>query len=198
MIFPNLFTCKGRLFGSGGSLSLFFLTFKFRSWTWRPLLHEMSSWHIYSCKTYQKMAKWERKDNGSTMLALLPAAVPVSGLVSTQVCKNLTLCLAGVFLSRRCLVWATILSCSMPVRTPRYAFPSMPSSCTHTCKCENLSSLYVFSHAFFWLSLALQISTASEPKRATALTDRKTGIGCDQLIIMEVNGPDCLRACLCV
>ena len=31
-----------------------------------------------------------------------------------------------------------------------------------------------------------QVSLASEPKRATALTDRKTGIGCDQLIIMEV------------
>jgi diaminopimelate epimerase len=30
------------------------------------------------------------------------------------------------------------------------------------------------------------VSSASEPKRATALTDRKTGIGCDQLIIMEV------------
>jgi len=29
------------------------------------------------------------------------------------------------------------------------------------------------------------VSSASEPKRATSLTDRKTGIGCDQLIIME-------------
>jgi diaminopimelate epimerase len=29
------------------------------------------------------------------------------------------------------------------------------------------------------------ISSAAEPKRATALTDRKCGIGCDQLIIIE-------------
>jgi hypothetical protein len=32
----------------------------------------------------------------------------------------------------------------------------------------------------------VQVSEASNPKRATALTDRKLGIGCDQLIIMEV------------
>ena len=32
-----------------------------------------------------------------------------------------------------------------------------------------------------------QISSASEPKRATALTDRKVGIGCDQLIILETS-----------
>ena len=39
-----------------------------------------------------------------------------------------------------------------------------------------------------------QVSAAAEPKRATALTDRKIGIGCDQLIIMEV--PVCVSACL--
>jgi hypothetical protein len=40
-----------------------------------------------------------------------------------------------------------------------------------------------------------QVSLASEPKRATALTDRKTGIGCDQLIIMEVSL--CARTGMC-
>ncbi|EKX45255.1 hypothetical protein GUITHDRAFT_108894 [Guillardia theta CCMP2712] len=30
-----------------------------------------------------------------------------------------------------------------------------------------------------------KLSAAAEPRRATALTDRKTGIGCDQLIILE-------------
>ena len=44
---------------------------------------------------------------------------------------------------------------------------------------------FSFAHSLSQSLLFLGLGS-SRAKRATALTDRKTGIGCDQLIIMEV------------